>query len=78
MCNNTLQQIVRTDAGDCQEKSRSSPVWGQAYATPDCRFPRRCSGPRKVRVYQRDGHFVLQWWDPAAKQSSMSNAWKVT
>ncbi len=30
-------------------------------------FPAGIAGPRKVRLYQRCDHFVLQWWDPAAK-----------
>jgi hypothetical protein len=30
-------------------------------------FPAGVEGPKKVRVYRRREHFVLQWWDPAAR-----------
>jgi hypothetical protein len=30
-------------------------------------FPPGIVGPKKVRLYRRQQHYVLQWWDPAAK-----------
>jgi hypothetical protein len=30
-------------------------------------FPAGIVGPKKVRVYRRRQHYLLQWWDPAAK-----------
>jgi hypothetical protein len=30
-------------------------------------FPPGVDGPKKVRIYRRRDHFVLQWWDPAAR-----------
>src|SRR5437868_2951870 len=30
-------------------------------------FPPGIVPPKRVRIYQRSGHYVLQWWDPAAK-----------
>lgn len=30
-------------------------------------FPPGIAGPKKVRIYRRQEHYVLQWWDPAAK-----------
>src|SRR5258708_3213556 len=30
-------------------------------------FPPGIIGPKRVRLYLRAGHYVLQWWDPAAK-----------
>jgi integrase len=30
-------------------------------------FPSGIVGPRKVRIYRRSNHFVLQWWDKTAK-----------
>ena len=30
-------------------------------------FPSGVAPPQRVRIYARNGHFVLQWWDPAAK-----------
>ena len=32
-------------------------------------FPQGIIGPKKVRVYQRVDHYILQWWDPAARKS---------
>jgi hypothetical protein len=32
-------------------------------------FPAGIAGPKKVRVYWRHDHHVLQWWDPEAKQN---------
>src|SRR4051812_41399028 len=29
-------------------------------------WPRGIDPPKKVRVYLRSGHFLLQWWDPSA------------
>src|SRR5258708_6689079 len=30
-------------------------------------FPSGIVAPKRVRLYLRNGHYVLQWWDPAAK-----------
>jgi integrase len=30
-------------------------------------FPVGIEGPRRVRLYRRRDHYVLQWWDPAAR-----------
>ncbi len=30
-------------------------------------FPAGITPPSRVRIYARNGHFVLQWWDPGAK-----------
>jgi hypothetical protein len=32
-------------------------------------FPAGLTPPRKVRVYRRREHFLLQWWEPAAKKN---------
>ena len=32
-------------------------------------FPAGIQVPKKVRIYQRQQHFVLQWWDPAARRN---------
>jgi len=32
-------------------------------------FPRGIAPPKRVRIYERADHFVLQWWDPAAKSN---------
>jgi len=32
-------------------------------------YPFGIIAPKRVRVYRRCNHYVLQWWDPAAKQN---------
>lgn len=32
-------------------------------------FPRGISAPRKVRVYHRSDHHILNWWDPSRKKN---------
>jgi hypothetical protein len=32
-------------------------------------FPPGITPPKKVRLYQRAGHYLLNWWDPAAKRN---------
>ncbi|MCC7087078.1 MAG: hypothetical protein IT427_18920 [Pirellulales bacterium] len=32
-------------------------------------FPSGIAPPRKVRIYQRQNHFMLQWWDRQAKRT---------
>jgi integrase len=32
-------------------------------------FPKGITPPKRVRIYGRAEHYVLQWWDPAAKQN---------
>ena len=32
-------------------------------------FPPGIAGPKKVRIYRRANHFVLQWWDKAEKRN---------
>lgn len=29
-------------------------------------FPAGVAGPKKVRIYERSNHYILQWWDKAA------------
>lgn len=29
-------------------------------------FPHGIDAPEKVRVYRRNGHYILNWWDPGA------------
>lgn len=33
------------------------------------KFPRGIVAPKRVRVYERTAHYVLQWWDPAARKT---------
>lgn len=32
-------------------------------------FPAGIERPRKVRLYQRAGHYLLNWWDPEQKKN---------
>ncbi len=32
-------------------------------------YPGGVAAPKKVRIYARNGHFIVQWWDPAAKRN---------
>ncbi|HQR08463.1 MAG TPA: hypothetical protein PLN21_16660 [Gemmatales bacterium] len=32
-------------------------------------FPLGLSAPKKVRIYQRSDHYILQWWEPSAKRN---------
>ncbi|HKB41104.1 MAG TPA: hypothetical protein VKD72_32045 [Gemmataceae bacterium] len=32
-------------------------------------FPAGIVPPRRVRIYRRSGHHLLQWWDPAARRN---------
>ena len=32
-------------------------------------WPSGVRGPQKVRVYARNGHWLLQWWDRAARRT---------
>lgn len=47
------------------------PRWGQRYGARHrwerfTEFPVGIDGPKKVRLYRRSGHYILNWWDPAA------------
>jgi hypothetical protein len=47
-------------------------VWSQKYGERHALvrvtdFPAGIVAPKRVRLYLRAGHYVLQWWDPAAK-----------
>ncbi len=48
--------------------------WSQRYGQKHhlyrvTNFPSGIQGPRKVRLYRRQQHYVLQWWDPAARKN---------
>jgi integrase len=32
-------------------------------------LPAGVAAPKKVRIYERSGHFLLQWWDPTHKKT---------
>jgi hypothetical protein len=47
-----------------QERYGDKHRWRQFVA-----FPASIAPPRKVRIYQRAGHFLLNSWDPGAKKN---------
>ena len=55
-------KITRSSAWSRRYGARHRLVWVLA-------FPAGVAPPRKVRVYRRVDHFVLQWWDPGAQQN---------
>lgn len=52
----------------------AEPSWSDRYGDTHrwrrfVAFPVGIAPPHKVRVYQRAGHFLLNWWDPGAKKN---------
>jgi hypothetical protein len=70
---------VDTDFGTGRvELPRPAPLapssWSQRYGVRHrlarvTEFPLGIAAPKKVRLYYRLDHYVLQWWDPAARQN---------
>ena len=63
----TASRIVPSDQG-------SSSTWAQQYGERHRLkrirdFPAGIIAPSHVRVYERRGHFVLQWWDKTEKRN---------
>jgi hypothetical protein len=57
---------------DNRARYSATPSWSQRYGERHrlvrvLDFPAGIVGPEKVRLYRRHDHYVLQWWDPAAK-----------
>jgi hypothetical protein len=55
-------------------KSSATGSWTQKYGDRHrfqrvSDFPAGIVPPRRVRIYRRSGHHLLQWWDPAARQN---------
>jgi hypothetical protein len=53
---------------------QSTSRWTERYGTKHrwsrlADFPAGMVPPKKVRVYQRAGHFLLNWWDPGEKKN---------
>lgn len=52
--------------------SRAIPSWSERYGKRHRlvridQFPAGISAPKKVRIYFRQDHYVLQWWEPREK-----------
>src|SRR4051794_5516428 len=65
-----------TIAGPADTPPRSAPgvtpSWSERYGRRHRLerikdFPAGIAGPKRVRLYWRHDHYVLQWWDPAAR-----------
>ncbi len=55
-------------------KSNTAKTWSQRYGVVHRlqRVDQQSVGfplPKRVRIYRRRNHFVMQWWDPTAKQN---------
>ena len=60
--------------GGSQRTSSPSSWWAERYGQEHrlkriTEFPCGIEAPKRVRIYHRRAHFVLQWWDPGAKQT---------
>ena len=62
-------------ATNCRAKSRNQHSdWSSRYGDRHRlvrikNFPPSITPPKRVRINRRHDHFVLQWWDPAAKRN---------
>lgn len=71
MCSDSPRTAVvdMVDGAVCRAQERSR--WAQQYGSKHRfqrirQFPEGISPPRRVRVYRRNDHFILQWWDRAS------------
>lgn len=63
-------KVDRVLADQASSESSWTKRYGQKHRLHWIRdFPMGIAGPRRVRIYQRAEHFVLQWWDKAAKRN---------
>lgn len=66
--------IARGTETESHPSGPAPSTWTLRYAEKHrwCRvesFPSGIVPPRRVRVYRRADHYILQWWDPAAKRN---------
>lgn len=60
--------------GETPAVGSPTPSWAERYGDKHrwrrfVAFPAGLTPPKKVRVYQRDGHFLLNWWDPSDRKN---------
>lgn len=65
-------QFVKSKNG--QSRKNPEPSWSKRYGEKHRyeriqTFPSGIGPLKKVRLYARNGHYVLQWWDPRTKKS---------
>ena len=72
------KQIARGDTTvvEATARRRTAPKgsWTDKYGerhrqVPITGWPAGFKAPEKVRIYRRNKHFLLQWWEPAARQN---------
>ena len=56
-------------AAEAQGASTWSDRYGGRHRLAPVELPQGVRAPAKVRIYRRTDHYVLQWWDPAAKRN---------
>ncbi len=66
--------LVMSIPGETPAVGSPTPSWSERYGDTHrwhrfVAFPTGIAPPQKVRVYQRAGHFLLNWWDPGAKKN---------
>jgi len=55
--------------GDDTAQSDWARKYGERHRLVRVDLPDGVDAPKKVRIYQRRDHYVLQWWDPGAKKN---------
>ena len=69
MDGNILEQPPAHE-GVCAHRGSWSERYGQRHHLQWIKdFPSGIAGPKKVRIYRRADHFVLQWWDRAERRN---------
>jgi integrase len=59
----------RADIETATDKSSWSDRYSKRHKLVRVDLPEGVVAPEKVRIYARAEHYVLQWWDPAAKKN---------
>jgi hypothetical protein len=72
MCASELNAKSQWPKWALNKPDRNSRSWSAQYGERHqlvrlVDFPNGIAAPKKVRIYSRRDHFVLQWWDPRAK-----------
>lgn len=63
-------RIGNTPASAAQKRTSWSERYGERHRWQRLTdFPAGLQSPTKVRLYRRGAHYLLQWWEPAAKRN---------
>lgn len=69
-----MERHQSTETWQNEKPASTSRSWNQRYGVEHQlrrihEFPEGILPPRKVRIYRRRDHFLLQWWDPGEKRT---------